>query len=53
MSKGKLKQRRRAVRALHSHTAHIITTLKTDENEMLRGMLLIETMLYVNHALVI
>ena len=37
VSKGKLKQRRRAVRALHSHTTHILSTLKTDENEMLRG----------------
>ena len=39
VSKGKLKQRRRAVRALHSHTAHIIKNLKSDENEMLRGAL--------------
>ena len=40
MSKGKLKQRRRAVRALHSHTSHIIGALKTNENEMLRGVCL-------------
>ena len=37
--------RRRAVRALASHTATAIDNLKQDEDEMLRGMLLLLTVL--------
>ena len=50
VSKGKLKQRRRAVRALHSHTTHILSTLKTDENEMLRGAEERRMQMYCNYV---
>ena len=38
VASGKIKQRKRAVRALQNHTASTIQALKEDDDEMLRGI---------------